>query len=119
MAVLVTIPVQSLSPGTLGPFSAAMPNAPANWVVTFTKGASWPASGKVMDVLMEESNDNGSNWQFSASLDLSGGPWKDRAGNTVTVSAWSTTPLFRSATARVRVRFDVAQACQLGATVST
>src|SRR5258706_13245538 len=115
MTVLISIAPTSLPVGRIGPFEAALPNAPGNWNVTFTKGAVWPASGQVVLATIEESNDNGASWQFSASIDFVGGIWKDRSGATVLTSGWSTTPLYRGPAARIRITIDVSQPCILGA----
>lgn len=117
MGILISFPLVTLNPSRIGPLEADFPNASGNWRVDFTKGL-WPASGPVLLATVEESKNGGATWEFSASLDLTGGPWKDRSGATVLTSSWSTTPLYRDPNARVRVTIDIVQACALGATVS-
>jgi hypothetical protein len=117
VAVLIDSPAVSLLVGRVGPLEAAFPLATGNWQVDFTK-VLWPLSGQVLLVTIEESKNNGASWEFSASLDLTGGPWKDRTGATVLTSSWSTTPLYRDVNARIRITVDVAQVCTLGLTVS-
>lgn len=118
MAILLDVPVSTINVGTIGPFDAAMPsNVGNNWIVTFTKGASWPASGEVLSAVIEESNNNGSSWRFSASVSFSGGDWRDKSGAIVTQSKWSTTPLFRGINCRIRAVVNVLQSCQAGVRV--
>jgi hypothetical protein len=93
-------------------------NVAGSWTVGFTKGALWPASGSVLSVSIEESRDAGASWQFSAGLTLGGGDWKDRAGNVITTGSWVTTPMYRGTGCRIRLTIDVAQACDIGATMS-
>lgn len=117
MAVLIDSPPVALLPGRIGPLEAAIPNAVGNWTVEFTK-VLWPLSGPVLVVTIEESKNNGETWEFSASIDLTGGAWKDRSGATVLTARWSTSPLYRDPNARIRITMDISQACTLGAVVS-
>lgn len=118
MATLLTVPVASRVVGRLGPFSVAMPSAPAFWTILFTKGATWPAAGEVLRVTVEESQNGGGTWEFSAGTDFTGGLWRNRAGQTISTATWVTTPMYRGANCRIRVTIDVKQACHIGATVS-
>jgi hypothetical protein len=117
----VNFPLTALPVGAHGPFaSGLLPSTLAGYVVDLINDSSWPASGDVCKISVEQSNDSGSTWAFDASITLAGGVWKTRAGVTVNTSPWSVQ--FNnagSATRKVRVTVNVLQACKLGATLSS
>jgi hypothetical protein len=71
----------------------------------------------VVKIIIEESKDDGASYQFSASLTLGGGPWKDRHGNATLENSWDTSVMYPGGL--IRVTANILQQCRLGATVET
>lgn len=117
----INVPISNLAVGIRGPFtSGTLPADLTGYVIDFTNDNTWPASGEVCVVAIEQSNDNGNIWAFDASLSFSGGAWKDRQGNVVHTAPWSVSLDNKgSTTRRVRATVDVQQACRLGAVISS
>jgi len=117
----ITIPLTALSAGAHGPFtSGLLPPALTGYELDFTNDATWPAAGDVIQVTVEQSNDNGQNWQFDASLTMGGGQWKTRQGVNTNTSGWSVSLDNQGSTTRkARISFNVLQACKLGVTLSS
>lgn len=117
----ISIPLTALTVGAHGPFtSAALPSTLAGYVIDFTNDATWPASGDVVAFTVEVSNDNGSTWQFDASLTLAGGQWLTRQKVATNTAGWSVSiPATGSTTRKARVSLNVLQACTLGAVLSS
>lgn len=118
----VTIPLGPLSVGTFGPFtSPSLPSTLSGYVVDFTNDSSWPATGDVLKIQIDISNDNGGSWQFDASVTFAGGTWKTRDGlTTVNSTIWNVSiNNTGSSTRKMRVTMTVMQACTLGATFSS
>jgi len=116
----LTIPPTSLPVGTIGPLTT--PTLPAN-VAAYqltTVPVVWPASGDVLQLIVEESPDNGATWLFSASNSLSsvnGGMGTDKLGNPITADVWTFTPMFRGTTVKLRLTLRVLQACRISGSV--
>ena len=117
----ITIPPTQLSVGQHGPFtSGLLPSTLAGYQIDFTNDATWPASGDVITVTAEQSNDSGSTWAFDASITMAGGQWVTRQHQPTNTSGWSVQLDNQGSTTRkIRVRVNVLQACKLGATVSS
>jgi len=117
----ITLPLTSLSAGSRGPFtSGILPSTLTGYQIDFTNDATWPPSGDVITVTVEQSNDSGSIWAFDASITMSGGQWKTRQGVPTNTVGWSVSLDNKgSATRKVRISLNVLQACTLGATVSS
>lgn len=117
----IPVPISLLAVGQHGPFtSGTLPADLTGYVIDFTNDNTWPAAGDVCVVTVEQSNDNGNTWAFDASIEISGGAWKDRQGNVVHTAPWSVSIDNKGSTTRkVRATVDVQQACRLGAVVSS
>ncbi|MBS0364920.1 MAG: hypothetical protein JSR67_03740 [Proteobacteria bacterium] len=77
-------PAAVLSVGEHGPFVAPPWRAQyRGYLLEFSKGALWPASGEVLTMRCERSHDGGRTWHEDARLTFGGGPWKTRAGEEV------------------------------------
>jgi hypothetical protein len=119
MAVIATIPQNTYNPGTLGPFTANMPeNLQTSWTIIFTKGSLWPGSGDVFSVIVEESNNGGTSWRFSASINMGGGDWLNEDRTVSNTARWVTSPLFRGVNCQIRVTINVFQSFNASATVN-
>ena len=118
----LSIPIRQLSVGVHGPFTTGfLPSDLIGYEVDFQNDASWPVSGPVLTVLVEQSNDGGP-FVGDATMAFSGGPWfTDRAKTIPTnTSSWPV-PLDNqgSATRQVQITVNVLQTCNLGATISS
>lgn len=116
-----SFPLTALSVGSHGPFtSGLLPSTLAGYVIDLINDSSWPASGDVCTLTVEQSNDSGNSWAFDASVTLSGGQWKTKQGVPVNTSPWAVSLDNQgSITRRARISIDVLQACKLGATLSS
>lgn len=117
----ITVPLTQLSVGSHGPFtSGLLPAALIGYQIDFTNDVTWPASGDVITVTTEVSNDSGSTWAFDASITMAGGNWVTRQGATTNTTGWSVSLDNQgSMTRKIRISFVNAQACKLGATISS
>lgn len=117
---VVTIAPTALLPGVLGPVESGIldPAATKFVVVTTPTALLWPASGEVLRLTVEESQ-NGSPFRFSASNPLSGGVWRNRDGSIMASDTWTTDFMFVGANRRIRLTLQVFQACTVGAVAST
>lgn len=113
---LITIPQTDLTVGTIGPFVS--PRLPVNislYTVSLT-GTAWPASGDVLKVTLERSDDDGATWNFDASAQ---GSFRDKAGNPPNNALWRIgMPVDGVTTRRLRATIEVLQPCTLSASVS-
>lgn len=90
-------------------------NVQGDWTIMQNKGALWPASGKVLELLVEESPDGGATWNLRSWCDLTGGDSLDKSGNVITSGAYTVTPMYRGTNCRIRLTIKVYQACDIGA----
>lgn len=116
----IDIAERAFAVGTFGP--SASGNLPGNvtqFVAELTPTpASWPASGDVIELRVEESPDAGTSWVFSGSCSWSGGLWHDKQGNVLPTATWVTTLMFTSGSRRLRLTANIVQACRAAASLS-
>jgi hypothetical protein len=117
----ISFPLTALTVGVHGPFtSGLLPSSLAAYSVDLINDSSWPASGDVCAITVEQSNNSGNTWAFDGSITLTGGQWKTRQGVNSNTSGWIVQfDNQGSATRKVRVTLNVLQACKLGATLSS
>jgi len=118
----VSFPLTTLSAGSVvGPLTTEiLPSTLAVYVVDLSNDESWPASGDVCTILVEQSNDSGNTWALDSSVTLAGGAWKTRAGATMNAIPLSVSfDNAGSATRELRLTVKVIQDCTLGATLSS
>lgn len=117
----ITVPLTQLSLGVHGPFtSGLLPSDLTGYTIDFTNDASWPASGDVISILIEESNDSGQSWLVDSALTIAGGQWKTRQGaNTNTFGMSVSLQNQGSTTRKLRFTANVLQVCKLGAVLSS
>jgi hypothetical protein len=120
-ATQITVPLTSLTVGQRGPFtSGLLPSNLTGYMLDLTNDATWPTSGDVLKISVEQSNDSGATWAFDASITLSAGPWRAKDGTVINTGVWSVGLQNQgSATRKIRVSMDVLQPCVLGAVVSS
>lgn len=113
---VITIVAAPLIIGTAGAVESSIldPSATKAVVVTTPTALAWPASGAVVKLIVEESNDGGENYRFSASNTLSGGVWNDRLGGILAFDTWTTTLMFSGSNRKIRLTLDVLQPCTVG-----
>src|SRR6267143_6514049 len=115
---VVTIAPVALLVGTFGPVESAIIDPAATKFVVVTTPVVWPLSGDVLKLTVDESQDGGATWRFSAANSLSGGVWHDKLGGILASDTWTTTFMFAGANRKLRLSLDVLQACTVGATAS-
>lgn len=117
----ITIPLTALSVGLHGPFSSGdLPSDLTGYAIDFQNDVTWPASGDVMTVQVDQSNDSGQTWDFVAAITPVGGQWVDRQGQPINTTYWNISLNNQgSMTRRVRVSLNVLQAFNLGIMVSS
>lgn len=116
MTTLIAIPQTALQIGPIGPFvSPRLPVDIPLYTVSLT-GVVWPASGDVLKVTLERSDDDGVTWKFDASAQ---GSFRDKAGNPPNNALWRIgMPVDGVTTRRLRATIEVLQPCTLIASVS-
>jgi hypothetical protein len=116
----ISISERALSVGTFGPFtSALLPASITQFIVELTPTpASWPASGEVLTLSIDESADGGTTWAFSASCSFNGGVQHDKQGNVMLTIPWVTTLMYTAGSRKIRLTATVVQACRAAATLS-
>lgn len=117
----VTIPQTALAVGTHGPFTTpVIPSNVSRFVVNITK-VVWPAdgAGDVMTLTVEESNDGGATWRFSASDTWAGGLTTPKGGGAPILTDWWVTDLLfpNQPNCKLRLTLQVLQACTVSGTV--
>lgn len=117
----ITFPLTTLTKGLKGPFnSGLLPPALTGYAIDFANDSSWPATGDVVTITVDVSNDGGQSWQFDASLTLAGGQWTTRQGAPINTAGWSVSiDNAGSTTRKARISLNVLQPCTLGATLSS
>lgn len=117
----VSIPLSLITAGEHGPFTSGfLPTDLAGYIVDLQNDVTWPLSGDVCTITVEQSNDAGNTWIFDASITLVGGLWKTLKGLTINTASWNVQfDNQGSATRKVRARLTALQICTLGATLSS
>ena len=118
---VLVVPPTALSPGTLGPVESPLLDPAATKFVVVTTPVVWPVSGDVLKLTVEESQDGGATYRFSAGNSLAavdGGIGLKKDGTPLLFDTWTTTFMFAGASRKLRLTLEVLQACTVGATVS-
>jgi hypothetical protein len=113
----ITIPQTTLPVGTRTFSSNTLPAGQKQWIFTLNL-VSWPVSGDVLQLQIDESPDDGVTWLSSAGVDFSA-PQKDKLGNTLTTITWAATSLLTGTTCRARLTVTVLQSCTISGTLQT
>ncbi len=123
MAVQIAIPSTSLVVGSDPvPFiTPTLPNGVQRYRLSVTPSV-WPLNGSVLQLTVEESQDNGANFVFSAGVTfaaVNGGLGLDKSGLPITTALWTFTPVFVGTTVKLRLSLHIIQSCTVSASVET
>ena len=119
----VSVPIRQFPVGQQGPFTTGLlPSALTGYQIDLQNDATWPASGDVVTLIIEQSNDSGQTWAFDASITVAGGQWFADRQRTIPTNTFPWLVELDnqgSTTRKVRLTANFLQACRLGATLSS
>lgn len=118
--VITQLPSTTLQPGTYTRTSGTIGQNVSGYTLTVTKDA-WPASGAVMTIKAQRSDDNGTTWRDDVSMTLWAPIINNRkTGQPITTETLTLTlPQDGNTTRKLRLIVTVLQVCTISAALST